>query len=141
MQNRPMTLPRIEQEAWTACDKRLTPHSLPEPVARNALAERMADTAPACLKTRSCAFGGLRFISGELLRLIDRYSSVGWPHFPSTTVLASRNKLFATFGDKSPIDDMEERGHVFRSPVLVFEIIGMFPHVNAQQWLLALADR
>jgi hypothetical protein len=52
--------------------------------------------------------------------------------------LTSSDNFFVTFRGKIPIDDMKKRGHVFRSPVLIFEIIGVFPYVNTEQRLFAL---
>lgn len=59
---------------------------------------------------------------------------------PLPNPAGSSNNFLVAFRNKIPIDDMEKRGHVFRPPVLVFEIIGVLPHVNPQQWLPALAD-
>jgi hypothetical protein len=60
------------------------------------------------------------------------------PRFQHT---ALRDQSFEAFRYKTPIDDTEKRGDIFRPTVLIFQIIGVFPHVNAEQRLLALADR
>ena len=42
--------------------------------------------------------------------------------------------------DLLPVDHIEERLDVFRPPVLVFQVVGMFPYIQAEQRSFALAQ-
>jgi hypothetical protein len=58
--------------------------------------------------------------------------------------LASRpsaQTLFVTVRHPVPVDHVEKRRHVVRAAILIFQIIGMLPNINAEQDLLPLADR
>src|SRR5262245_34857447 len=45
-----------------------------------------------------------------------------------------------TLRHEIPVDHVEPRSDVLRPTVLIFEIVGVFPDINSQQWLFALAD-
>lgn len=43
-----------------------------------------------------------------------------------------------TFGDVLPVNDIENRLHIVGLNVLVLQIVGVFPNVDAQQWFHTL---
>src|SRR5262245_44150674 len=49
--------------------------------------------------------------------------------------------LGVTFGDEVPIDDIEPGGDVFGTAILIFEVIGVLPDIQAEQGLKAVAQR
>src|SRR2546423_13051084 len=55
--------------------------------------------------------------------------------------LPSSLELLVSLGHEFPIHHIKPCRDVFGTAVLVLEIIGMFPDINSEQRLLALADR
>src|SRR5690554_1285811 len=52
---------------------------------------------------------------------------------------SARGSLAAAL-DLGPVDDLEERGDVVRAAVLVLQVVGVLPHVQAQDGGVARAD-
>src|ERR1700712_6045382 len=46
-----------------------------------------------------------------------------------------------TLGDGWPVNDVVERGDVFRATILITQVVGMFPDVEAQKWRIAVHQR
>ena len=59
---------------------------------------------------------------------------VSWP-------LLSIQSLPVSLADEVPVNDLEERRHVLRPPVLIFQIVGVLPNIHPKQGLLVPADR
>src|SRR6266702_1066501 len=45
-----------------------------------------------------------------------------------------------TLVDLVPVQDVPPRGQIFRTSVVVFQIVGMFPHIVAEDGIQALRD-
>src|SRR5438034_2033470 len=57
------------------------------------------------------------------------------------TELIMQNLFCEALSHKVPVDHIEPGGDIIGSLVLVLEVIGMLPNIDAQQRLLALAQR
>ena len=54
---------------------------------------------------------------------------------------SSGKEFLITLGDEIPVDYVEKHGVVFRVTVLILQIIGMPPDIDAKKWLFPVTDR
>lgn len=73
----------------------------------------------------------------SFLRLIEPRSCMALRSF---FTVALGFEFCEAFGYEIPIDDVPECADVFRAAVLMLEVVGVLPNINAKEWLFALAD-
>src|SRR5579859_5244974 len=49
--------------------------------------------------------------------------------------------LCVTFGDHIPVDNIPPSGEIIRATILIFEVVGMFPHIVAENREVAVRER